>query len=74
MTTEAVSIREEIADLRSYLAGLPEALRAGPYADTGKVTPAGNVLAVLQTGGMFPESSGGPPCRPTPATTRAVNS
>lgn len=34
MTTEAVSIREEIADLRSYLAGLPEALRAGPYADT----------------------------------------
>jgi hypothetical protein len=34
MSTEASSIREEIADLRNYLAGLPENLRTGPYAET----------------------------------------
>jgi len=34
MTTVATSIRDEIADLRNYLAGLPDTLRTGPYAET----------------------------------------
>ena len=34
MTTEATSIREEISDLRNYLAGLPDELREGPYAQS----------------------------------------
>jgi hypothetical protein len=34
MSNEATSIREEIGDLRQYLAGLPEPMRKGPYGKT----------------------------------------
>lgn len=34
MSNEAMSIREEIGDLRSYLAGLPEPMRKGAYGKT----------------------------------------
>ena len=34
MSTEAIHIREEIGDLRNYLAGLPELMRKGVYAKT----------------------------------------